>query len=54
MDISWLLFEKLVVLQGVYYVPFIATVFLGYQQALAVRWLVAFPICPLLLSKQGL
>lgn len=32
----------------------IATIFLGHQQALAVRWLVAFPICSLLLSKKGL
>lgn len=32
----------------------IATVLLGHQQALAVRWLVAFPICSLLLSKKGL
>lgn len=32
----------------------VATILLGYQQALAVRWLVAFPICSLLLSKKGL
>lgn len=48
---AWVIYGYLRGCLSLHCALFIATIFLGYQQTLTVRWRIAFSICPLLLSK---